>query len=144
MNNTKAKESESILEDFRQNIIKQRDECLSGKNYIVTGYQTGDKLMSGGDYKREVNPRRWYSVVSIDELPEIISQMKYGFYQHKDIGTTNEDEIPFKEKKWGMLYNIVIEPLSEELEKSYLDGSKKGFFKTYRELRDSGILNRGK
>ncbi len=45
---------------------------------------------------------------------------------------SNADEIDFEDKLWGINTRLVIEPLSKELEESYLDGSKKGFFETHR------------
>ena len=40
-------------------------EQLKKKDYVLTVYQTGHKLMSGGDHKRQVFPRRFYVVCSL-------------------------------------------------------------------------------
>ena len=50
------------------------------------------------------------------------------------------DNIPYEEKKWGIYRDIVIEPLSENLEKSYLEGVEKGFFESWRHIRDGNLL----
>ena len=118
---------------------EQRDEInqlLNRKDYILTVYQTGDKAMSGGDFKRQVTTRRYYQSCSLEEIPSIIGSMKRSWWTHKDLkkDLSNADDIPFEEKKWGINTNVVIEPLSEELEKDYVGSSKLGFFKTHRHI----------
>ena len=49
---------------------------------------------------------------------------------------SNAEEIPFEEKKWGRYEEVIIEPFTEELEKSYVAGSKDGFFKMQRHFHD--------
>ena len=44
------------------------------------------------------------------------------------------DAIPFEEKKWSIVYDFVIEPMTKELEDAYVDGVKSGFFKKYRQM----------
>jgi hypothetical protein len=63
--------------------------------------------------------------------------MKKSFWEHEE--GLSEEEIenyPFEKKRWGRNYNIVIEPLSKELEESYLDGVERGFFESQRLIRD--------
>jgi hypothetical protein len=74
--------------------------------------------------------------VSLNEIEEYIRMMKRGFWEHPDLldDRSNAEEIPHEEKKWGRYSNIVIEPLSAELEKSYLKASDEGFFKTHRQI----------
>ena len=65
---------------------------------------------------------------------EYIEKMKTGFWTHPELKEdfSNEKEIPFKEKKFGIVSNIFVEPLSENLEERYLRASKRGFFKSRR------------
>ena len=39
-----------------------------------------------------------------------------------------------KKKKWSIVYDFVIEPMTKELEDAYVDGVKSGFFKKYRQI----------
>ena len=120
---------------------KQMDEInkrLKKKDYVLTVYQTGDKMMSNGNRERQVHPRRFYVVCSLEEIPEYINYMKQPFWEHEE--GLSEKEIknyPYEKKKWGRYWNVVIEPLSEEMEKSYLSGSKDGFFESWRIIRDN-------
>ena len=119
---------------------KENDEInkqLKKKDYILTIYQTGDTGMSLGDYKRQVPPRRFYVVCSLEEIPEYISFMKQSFWIHEE-GLSKKEikNYPFKKKKWGRYWNVIIEPLSKDMEGNYLSGSKEGFFETWRMIRD--------
>ncbi len=61
--------------------------------------------------------------------------MKQPFWLHeKGLSKKEIKNYPYEKKKWGKYWNVVIEPLSEEMEKSYLDGSKKGFFESWRRI----------
>ena len=119
---------------------------LKEKKYLITAYQTGDVLMSNGDYNKMIHGKRFYAVVSLNEIPDYIKGMQQPFWVHPSL--TNETQknrkfvktIPYEEKKWGIYRDIVIEPLSEELEESYLDGVKKGFFKTWRKMSAKGYV----
>ena len=120
---------------------KERDvinERLKKKDYILTVYQRGDCMMSLGDHKRQVEPRRFFAICSLEEIPEYIKFMKQGFWTYKEEGLTKKEikNYPHEKKKWGIYCNIIIEPLSEELEKSYLSASKKGFFEDWRIQRE--------
>ena len=112
---------------------KEIDERLKKKDYILTVYQRGDFGMSNGEYEREVDTRRFYVVCSLEEIPEYIEYMKKPFWEH-DEGLSKKEikDYPYEKKKWGRNWNVVIEPLSEEMEKSYLSASKEGFFETWR------------
>ena len=118
----------------------QRDlinEQLQRKDYILTVYQIGDKSLSNGDPERQVRMTNWYVVCSLEEIPEYIKYMKESFWTHeKGLSKKEIKNYPFEKKKWGKYRNVVIEPLSEEMEKSYLDGSKEGFFESWRLIRD--------
>ena len=115
---------------------KRVDALLERKDYLITAYKSGDLLMSSGDHERMVSPRRFYADVSLSEIDSYIRGMTRGFWEHPDLlaDGSNADDIPYEEKRWGKYSNIVIEPLSEELEKSYLDASSKDFFKIHRDL----------
>ena len=119
----------------------QRDEIrerIKRKDYLVTVYQTGDKMMSLGNPDRQAETRRYFDVCSLEDIPKHISFMKSPFWNHKDLENpdVNPDEIPYEEKKWGLNYHIAIEPLSEEMEKDYVKASEDGFFKDWRLMRE--------
>ena len=46
---------------------------------------------------------------------------------------------PIEKKRWRRNYDLVIEPLSKELEESYLDGVERGFFESQRMIRDHDL-----
>ena len=122
---------------------KQMDEInkrLKKKDYVLTVYQTGDKILSHGKPERQVKSNRYYAVCSLEEIPEYIEYMKKPFWEH-DEGLSKKEikNYPHEEKKWGRNWNVIIEPLSEELEKNYLSGSKDGFFESWRMIRDSEV-----
>ena len=143
--NTTKEKNKKDFEEIRKEEVKQRDEIderLKKKDYVLTVYQTGHKGISLGDYEREVDTRRFYAVCSLEEIPEYIEYMKKPFWEVPD--GLSEKEIknyPYEKKKWGRYWNVVIEPLSEEMEKSYLSGSKEGFFKSWRTIRDGDDLD---
>ena len=118
---------------------KQRlEEILNRKDYLITVYECGDKLMSGGDIDKEVMPRRYWQEVSLIELREMLNDIYVGFWTHPDLNkdTSNYKDIPFEERKWGMISNIIVEPLSEKFEKQYVEASKRGFFNSQRMLSE--------
>ena len=58
---------------------KQMDEInkqLKKKDYVLTVYQTGDEMMSMGDFERQVIPNKFYVVCSLEEIPDYIKWMK--------------------------------------------------------------------
>ena len=119
-------------------LMKQSDdieEQLKKKDYVLTVYQTGDDLMSSGDYERQVFPNRFYVVCSLEEIPEYIKWMKEPFWTHEE-GLSKKEikNYPYEKKKWGRYWNVIIEPLSEDKEKSYLSASKDGFFESWRRI----------
>ena len=113
--------------------MDQINEQLKKKDYVLTVYQTGDEMMSLSKRERQVFPRRYYVVCSLEEIPEYIEYMKKPYWEHED-GLSKKEikDYPYEKKKWGRNWNVVIEPLSEELEKNYLSASKEGFFETWR------------
>ena len=124
-------------EEWRTALYKQREEIknnLEKKDYLLTVYQKGDNTMTMGDHSKQVLPKRFYIACSLSEIPEYIQYMKQPFWTHPDIENpeVENDDIPFDEKKWGIYRDVIVEPLSEELEKSYLVGSEKGFFEIQR------------
>ena len=120
--------------------MEEINEKLKKKDYILTVYQSGHKGMSMGDYKRQIEYRRYWVVCSLEEIPEYIKSMKQPFWTHEE--GLSEKEIknyPFEEKKWGIHSNVIIEPLSEELEKNYLSASERGFFKNWRQFSEKDL-----
>ncbi len=119
---------------------KERTEInthLKKKDYILTLHQTGDTMLSNGDCKRQIEARRCYVVCSLEEIPEYISHMQTPFWQSPEgLSKMEIKNYPHDKKKWGIYRNIIIEPLSAELEKDYLSGSKAGFFDDWRMIRD--------
>jgi hypothetical protein len=115
--------------------IDEINERLKKKDYILTVYQTGDKELSDGDQKRQVQTSRFYVVCSLEEIPEYIKYMKQPFWGHEE-GLSKKEikNYPYEKKKWGRYWNVIIEPLSEEMEKDYLSGIKDGFFRTWRRI----------
>ena len=97
-------------------------ENLQKKKYLLTLYKMGDLMFSSGKFERQVLPSRSYAVCSLDEIPSYINHMKQSFWEHPDLldDLSNSDDIPFEEKKWGIYRDIVISPMSEELEKGYI------------------------
>ena len=136
---TKDKNKKDFDERFKE-WKKKTDEIkerLKKKDYVLTVYQTGDEMMSNGNRERQVNPRRFYVVCSLEEIPEYIEYMKKPFWEH-DEGLSKKEikNYPYEKKKWGRYWNVIIEPLSEEKEKSYLSASKEGFFETWRSIQE--------
>ena len=114
---------------------KQIDEQLKKKDYVLTVYETGDKIMSNCDHERQIFPNRFYVVCSLEEIPDYIKKMQTPFWTHeKGLSKKEIKNYPHEKKKWGRYYNVIIEPLSEELEKDYLSGSKDGFFESWRRI----------
>ena len=142
---TKVKNKKD-LKEIDKKIDKQCDEInerLKKKDYVLTVYETGDKIMSNGDYERQIFPNRFYAVCSLEEIPEYINYMKQPFWLH-DKGLTKKEikNYPFEKKRWGRYYNVVIEPLSEEMEKDYIGSSKLGFFESWRRIHQRDTKNK--
>ena len=129
------KEYDEILKRATK-VNEARDEKLNRKDYLITAFVFGCDVMSFGKSERKISPRRYFVPVSLNEIEQYIGMMKRGFWEHPDLKSdgSNADDIPHEEKKWGRYSNIVIEPLSEELEKDYVGSSKLGFFKNHREI----------
>ena len=123
------------LHDRYDKHVDEIYERLKKKDYVLTVCQTGDFGMSNGDHEREVTTRRFWVVCSLEEIPEYIKYMKQPFWGcPKGLSKKEIKNYPFEKKKWGRYWNVVIEPLSEELEKNYLSGSKDGFFESWRRI----------
>ena len=131
--------TEKQREELSERRTKQNeeiDQLLKRKDYILTILQTGDVDMSSGDPNRQADTRRFWTACSLEEISEYIDKMKTSWWSHPDLkkgSKVKEKDIPFEEKKWGIYTYIKIEPLSEELEKSYVNASKEGFFETHRQ-----------
>ena len=125
------------IEKKQKEQMEEINEQLKKKDYLLTLYQIGDELMSSGEDERQVEPRRFYQVCSLEEIPEYIKSMKTPFWRHKK-GLSKKEikNYPFDDKKWGRYWDVVIEPLSKDLEEDYLKGVKQGFFEDWRRFRD--------
>ena len=142
-NNVISMEEVKNKNDYKEKMKeweKEKDEInkqLKKKDYVLTVYQKGDEMLSDGDSERQVLIQRSWVVCSLEEIPEYIEYMKKPFWEVPN-GLSKKEikNYPFEKKKWGRHYNVIIEPLSEEMEKSYLDGSKEGFFESWRLIRD--------
>ena len=121
-----------------KNTRKSLDETMNRKDFLITVYECGDEVMSEGDVERQVLPRRYFERVSLNQLKDRLDKIYRGFWTHPELKEdfSNEKEIPFKEKKFGIVSNIFVEPLSENLEERYLRASKRGFFKMKRYMYD--------
>jgi len=137
---TKVKNKKD-LKEIDKKIDKQCDEInerLKKKDYVLTVYETGDEIMSNGDHEKQIFPNRFYAVCSLEEIPDYIKKMKTPFWTHeKDLSKKEIKNYPYEKKKWGRYWNVIIEPLSEDMEKSYLSGSKDGFFESWRMIHQS-------
>ena len=118
--------------------VNEIQENMNEKRYVCTIYETGDELMSSGDRERQIFPRRFYKICSTNELPGVLKFTQESFWTHPALlaDHSNANEIPVEEKKWGIYTDVIIEPFTEELEQSYLAGSKDGFFKQQRQFHD--------
>ena len=125
------------IEKKQKEQMEEINEQLKKKDYLLTLYQIGDELMSSGEDERQVEPRRFYQVCSLEEIPEYIKSMKTPFWRHeKGLSKKEIKNYPFDDKKWGRYWNVVIEPLSKEIEEDYLEGVKEGFFESWRRISD--------
>jgi len=136
--NEKTKHYLNSLEKEIHSDRKRLEETLNRKDYLITVNECGDKLMSGGDMDKEVMPRRYWQNVSLIELRDVLDKIYVGFWTHPDLKKdySNEKDIPFEERKWGVISNITVEPLSEKLEERYLRASKRDFFKNQRMISE--------
>jgi hypothetical protein len=144
--NKRNKMKTKVQKEFEKRYKKWKKETdginerLKKKDYVLTVYQTGDVVLSNGDQERQVLTRRYWVVCSLEEIPEYIEYMKKSFWECEE-GLTKKEikNYSFEKKKWGRNYDLVIEPLSKELEESYLDGVEKGFFESQRMIRDDDL-----
>ena len=134
-----TKEQQKEMDEIHKQ-CDEIDEQLKKKDYVLTVYQIVERMLSHGDPERQVKTNRFYVVCSLEEIPEYIEYMKKPFWEVPNCLSKKEiKNYPYEKKKWGRYWNVVIEPLSEEMEKSYLSGSKEGFFESWRMIRDSEV-----
>lgn len=129
------------VDEFEEGKIQREEikEFMNRKDYLLTVYQNANKTFCAGDYTMGVPPRRYYAVCSLEEIPKYIENMKKCWWIHPDLkkgSKVKTKNIPFEEKQFGINERVTIEPLSEELEKSYLKASKDGFFESWRRIEE--------
>jgi len=160
MKEVKNKKKQSLVKSQPPTLEEEKDwkkeigdiqEKLNKKDYILTIYQIGDEgLMSGGDYDRQVECRRYFDVCSLLDIQQYIEKMKTGFWVPREEGWSKKElssvygkklkNYPHEKKKFGKFWNIVIEPLSKELEDSYIDPKSRKFFQGWRDMLDEGLV----
>ena len=95
--------------------------------------------MSGGDPTKMILPRRYHDICSLEDIIKILQFMRQPIFRHDNLveGMSDEEikKIPFAEKKWGINHNVIIEPLSEDMEESYIDASEEGFYGSWRQMK---------
>jgi len=131
-NETKTESKFSEWKEKKNALYNKIEKNMSEKRYVCTIIQEGDIMMSGGDIDRQVNTKRFFKICSTSELPEVLQWTRESFWTHPDFGKIPNDKIPSIEKKWGIYTDVIIEPFTEELEESYLNASKQGFFENQR------------
>lgn len=123
-------EGSNLRHEIRKRIAK--------KDYLVTIYETGDSMMGLDDVKRLAAPRRYFRVCSLVELPNVIKSVGRSIWYHADLkdGMSKEEvaQIPFEEKKWAMIYDIDISPLSEEKVEQFQHLMETGSLDAWRTL----------
>ena len=134
----RSTDDEKYEESQKKCLVDQKKikDNLERDDYLVSTFTIGCKVMSGGDFERQVLPKRNFAISSLEDIPKHINYMTNSFWEHPDLleDGSNADDIPFEEKKWGIHTDVVISPLSEELEKEYIARSEDGSFETYRRV----------
>ena len=98
---------------------KQRQkEYVKEKKYLVYIEYVGDVVFPKDE---QLLSQRQFEVVSLEEIPQLITNI----------------QCPFTVKgRVGLFGEMKIFPLTEELEKEYLNHSKEGRIKTWRMIGD--------
>ena len=142
-----SKTKKSARSTFHELVDAQKEECLKNLNeprYLLTIYQKGDERMSIGDKERQDLPKRTYfHNASLNDIKKFIENIVAPQWSHPDLrkeDLTEEEKlaIPFEEKRWSIVYDFIIEPMTKELEDSYLDAVQRDFFKGYRQIYGTG------
>ncbi len=138
---------ESERPDNWKELVKEQGETcsksLNEPRYLLTVYQTGDERLSGGVWDRKEPPRRYYVPnASLNDVKNYIEMIDNPHWHHpnlsEDSTESEADAIPFEEKRWSIVWDFIIEPMTKELEDAYVDGVKSGFFKKYRQIYGTG------
>ncbi len=133
-------------DNWKELVKEQGERCSKSLNeprYLLTVYQTGDERLSGGVWDRKEPPRRYYVPnASLNDVKHYIEMIDNPHWHHPNLSensTESEtDAIPFEEKRWSIVWDFIIEPMTKELEDAYVDGVKSGFFKNYRNCYGTG------
>ena len=142
-----SKTKKSAKSTYHKLVDAQKEECLKNLNeprYLLTIYQKGDERMSIGNKDRQDSPRRTYfHNASLNDIKKFIDNIDAPQWSHPDLrmkDLTEEEKlaIPFEEKQWSIVYDFIIEPMTKELEDSYLDAVQRDFFKSYRQIYGTG------
>ena len=132
----------AIHQEWEKELDVQRKEIEDARNeprYLLSVYQTGDVTMTMGDPERQELPRRYYVPnASLQDIKDTIEDMGTPKWSHPMLKFTSTEEekeaIPYDEKRWSVVYDFTIEPMTKELEDAYVEGAMDGFFKKYRRL----------
>lgn len=119
-------------------MCERRNANLQKKDYIVTLHHRG-MMMFGDEDGSRMAPDTFgqHRVMSLAEIGVLLTK-GLTYWTHPDLSNpnVNNEDIPHDEKKWGTYEDIVIEPLAEHLEKSYVESSKMGYFETNRRIQN--------
>jgi|TARA_B110000211_G_C13830891_1_gene443477 hypothetical protein len=130
--------SKPISDDWKEKVNAQGKTCSKNMNeprYLLTVFEMGDNRWSFGSVERKDVPRRYFVPnASLNDIKKYIEQIDNPHWRHPLLSSSPKEEIPHKEKKWSVVYDFSIEPMTKELEDSYVDGVKIGFFKDYRRM----------
>lgn len=132
----------AIHQEWKKELDVQRKGIEDARNeprYLLSVYQTGDVTMTMGDPERQELPRRYYVPnASLQDIKDTIEDMGTPKWTHPMLKNTSTEEekdaIPFDEKKWSVVYDFSIEPMTKELQDAYVEGARDGFFKKYRQM----------
>ena len=133
-----TKTNTNNFDNFTNIELPKIKENIKNQKYLLTIYQIGCPLLSGDDIEKQVKPKRFYECVSVNEIGNYTRYLDQPFWLHPNVDKDTDDDeknnIPYEEKIWGRYSNVIIEPLSKDLEEQYLKGVKDGFFENCRNV----------
>jgi len=157
MNITKTNQVEDLKtykqDEWKKDLDTQRnevEETLNEPRYLLSIYEGGDVTFTNGDSEKMVSYKRNYEPnCSMQEVAERIKTIGEPFWRHPMLrdGMSEEEQqssCPFDERRWGIVENIHINPMTEKLVDYFLYENEKGTFDKYRQFYGTGkvILDR--